>query len=358
MPSPLHPDTLRARLDRSLARTTHRRARRGLPAPQALATAPGFEYRYGAQHEPFHAASVGKLATTTLVLQEVAAGHLRLDDEVEAILPAELTAGLFRGRGATLAQLLEHSSGVNDFFEGRIASGPTFFELLRGQPEREWQPQELLAFTREHQHPVGTPGERFLYSDTGFVLLGLVLEAVTSTPYPSLVRTRVLEPAGMDSSVVWLREPGPARIAPLRLGATDLAAARALTLDWASGGIVTTTDDLARLGRALIDGTLLAPGTLAELAEPRHRFTPATGIHYGRGAMRIEYGGFSPFLRALPPTIGHLGVTGVHLFVNPERGTSIVLNFHGTREMLASFRTHIRIARGLAQLAERPGERL
>ena len=67
--------------------------------------------------------------------------------------------------------------------------------------------------------------------------------------------------------------------------------------------------------------------------------------------MQLRFEGFMPLLRGLPRPVGHLGVLGTHLFVDPDRGTSVVLNFHDTREMVASFQTHIRIAQGLARLA-------
>jgi len=74
-------------LDRHFAGVTTRRARKGLPAPQVLVRAPGFEYTSGARALPFHAASVGKLATAALVMQEVEAGRLALTSAVDTLLP-------------------------------------------------------------------------------------------------------------------------------------------------------------------------------------------------------------------------------------------------------------------------------
>src|SRR5690606_37183251 len=111
-----------APLDRHLERVARRRSRRGLPPPQVLVLAPGTEYCFGDRALPFHAASVGKLATAALVLQETRRG-LDLDAAVESVLPAAETEGLFAGRGATVRQLLAHTSGVADYFGGR-ARGP------------------------------------------------------------------------------------------------------------------------------------------------------------------------------------------------------------------------------------------
>ena len=64
-----------------------------------------------------------------------------------------------------------------------------------------------------------------------------------------------------------------------------------------------------------------------------------------RASMQLRYGGFSPFLRRLPRTIGHLGITGVHLFLDPERDVTLAMNMHSDREMIRGFRLHIELMR-------------
>lgn len=347
MPRPISPDALAAQLDTHLAKVARRRARRGLPAPQVRIEAPGFDYRSG-DGPPFHAASTGKLVTAALVAQQISAGRLTFTTPVDDVLPASETAGLFTAPGATVEQLLGHTSGAADYFGDPVARGPRFVPQLLAAPDHFWHPAELLAFSRERQRPVAEPGVRFHYSDTGYVLLGRVLEEVTGQPLERLARDRVLDPLGMAGSAFWLREPGPEHIAPLWLGGVEASGFRSLSCDWAGGGIVSTLDDLARLGGALTDGTLVAPGLWDRMAQPRNRFR--AGIHYCLGVMQLRFEGFMPLLRGLPRPVGHLGVLGTHLFVDPDRGTSVVLNFHDTREMVASFQTHIRIAQGLARL--------
>lgn len=348
MVSTLAPDVVTAALDAHLAKVARRRARRGLPAPQVLVRAPGFEYSSGDRALPFHAASVAKLATAALVMQEVEAGAFGISTRVAELVPDAETAGLFAAPGATVEQLLGHTSGVADYFEGRVTRGPTMQDLVVTEPDREWTHESLLAFSRERQRPVAEPGRRFRYSDTGYVLLGRILEETTGSSFTELLRSRVLEPAGMTSSALWRREPGPEKIAPLWVQGTELSGAASLTCDWSGGGVVATLDDLARLATALRDGTLVRHESFATMIRSRERFR--AGIHYGLGAMELRFGEFSPFLRRLPRPVGHLGVLGVHCFTDPERDTTVVLNFHSTREMTASFHTHIRVARLLARL--------
>jgi len=344
------PDALAASLDRHLMRVGRRRARRGLPPPQVRVEAPGFLYRSG-DDLPFHAASIGKLATTALIAQGIEAGRFHDDTPVADLLPASELAGLFRGSRVTIAHLLTHTSGVADYFEDPTTSGAPFIEQVITDSDRMWTPAEMIAFSRELQTPVGDPGERFHYSDTGFALLGRVLEESSGRSYEQLVRERILDPAGMGDSTVWLREPGPGRIAPAWLRGTEVSGFRSISLGWAAGGIVSTTDDLARLGVALTDGTLIRRETWQRLAMPLNRLRP--GIHYGSGVMQLRFDGFMPLLRGLARPVGHLGSLSTHLMVDTERETSVVLNFHDGREMSASCRTHIRIAQGLAGLPRR-----
>lgn len=348
MPRPVSPDALTASLTRHLERVTRRRARRGLPAPQVRVEAPGFLFRWGDEHLPFHSASVGKIGTAALIAQEVAKGTITFDTPVADVLDADELRGLFRGPGATIAHLLGHTSGVTDYFDGRTTGGSNLRTLVQREPDRHWDAADLLAFTREHQRPVGAPGERFHYSDTGYVLLGRVLEQVTGRDAFELTRERIFEPAGMTDSVVWKREPGPERIAPCWVDRTEASGFESVTVEWMSGGYVTTTDDLARLGTALTNGTLVDPELWERMRAPRNTMRP--GIGYGLGVMELRFEGFSPLMRGLPRPVGHLGVLGAHMFVDTEHGTNVVLGFHGTREMRASFVTHITIAHGLSRL--------
>ncbi len=346
MPRSLTPDALTADLDRHLARVTRRRARRGLPAPQVRIEAPGFLYRSGEQ-TPFFSASIAKTATATLIAQEVERGSIAFDTPIAEILGSE-TDGLFRSPGATIEHLLSHTSGAACYYEDDTLHGPRMKKLITEEPERWWEAADLLQFVRERQRPIGEPGERFRYSDTGFVLLGRALEVITGRGAYQLMRERIIEPAGMTNAVMWLREPGPARIAPVLLGRRDFSATNALTIDWMGGGFASTTDDLAAFARALTDGTLLSADAWEHLATPRNRFR--AGIHYGLGVMQLRFDGFSPLLRGLPRPVGHLGSTSAHMFADRATGSSVVLNFHSSSEMRASFMTHIRIAQQLARL--------
>ncbi len=332
------------KLDRHLDRIT--RARGALGAPQVLvrSRADGIDYSYGARSTPFHAASIGKVATTVLIMQLVDEGAVTLDTTVQSVL-GPLDGVLLAD--ATVRQLLDHTSGAADFFEGPVTSGARFLKLVVSDPDRFWEPQDLLEFSRSRQVPVGLPGERFHYSDTGFVLAGLVIEAVAGAPFHEVLRDRIFRPLAMnDSWLMWRSDPAasaggnPRTIAPLWLGPVEASGFRSVSCDWAGGGIVSTVDDLVKLSEGL-QSTLVSAGALVEMRQVRHRFR--RGIHYGTGLMELRFGEFSFLLRGFPRPTGHIGVLGTHMFYDAVNDAPIVMNFHSTSEMVRSFRTLIRI---------------
>lgn len=334
------------------------RTRQALPAPQVLVRAPGVEYASGDRGRRFHAASVGKMLTATLAFQLAESGDLDLDAPLAGLLPESEIAGLFVRRGTDAApavtprHLLTHTSGAADYFEGPNDTGESFVERITRRPGERYLPADLLAFSREHQRAVGAPGERFVYSDTGYVLLARVIEEAGGASLGAQLHDRILGPVGMDDSCLLFHtmpggaasvaQPGAALdLAPILVDRVDLSRAESLSCDWGGGGVVTTVDDLQRFAAAWHGGALLDGASRASMSTIEHRFR--AGIHYGAGLMQLRYGGFFPLLAAMPRTIGHLGVTGVHLFSDPARDVTIVLNLHSTAEMTRSFQLHIRL---------------
>ena len=320
-------------LDTHLDRVSRRR--RGLPAPQVLVRSPsrGIDYSSGDRAQPFHAASIGKVVTAALVM-----GLVPLDTQVRAILGPQ--PGLLLG-DATVGQLLDHTSGAADYFDDPVASGPTFMSLVASDRDRLWTPADLLEFSRTRQRPVGMPGAQFHYSDTGYVLAGLIAEEVSGQPFHQLARSRVFEPLGMTDSWYPRRESGPA-IAPLWLGRDELSTAVSLSCDWSGGGIATTLDDLVRLSIGL-----QSLHAREEMARVRSRFRK--GIRYGSGLMELRFDEFFFLLRGMPRPTGHIGVLATHMFYDARNDAHIAMNFHSTREMVRSFKTLIVIERLLTR---------
>ena len=347
---------LRARLDR----LTRRRAKASvpMPAPQVLATGPGVRFEHGDLARRFHCASIDKVMTAVAVTRLVERGALSFDAPLGQVLPAVDLAGLPVAPGvdlatdATIEHLLTHTSGLPDWFDPpRGQEVEASMSRAIREPERAWTRGEILDQVRGME-PAGHPGERFVYSDTAYLLLGRVLEEATGLGYADVLAREVFDPVGMRSSSVpfdddfSLGRLVELDLAPMWLGRQEVSRRACLSVGW--GSVVTTADDLVRLGEALHGGRLVGPGALAHLARPRHRMRP--GIHYGAGLVTLRFEGFMPVvLRGLPEPVGGLGLSATHLFHYPRQRATVVLNLHSTRAMSSSFQTHIAIARMIAR---------
>ena len=363
-------DRFTAELDRHLTGVARRRGSLGAPQVAVRSARDGLDYRFGDETTRFHVASIGKMFTATLVMQLVESGAFTLETPVTELLPAAELRGLFVVDGedladrATVDQLLAHTSGAADYFDGPVTSGYRFLDLVVGEPDHFWTPAELLDFSRERQRPVGRPGARFAYSDTGYVLLGRIIEATTGREFHEVLHERILQPLGMLDSALLLHSlperdfvsalaagaPTTATatvpdIAPFRLGNREVSRFTSISCDWAGGGLISVPADLLTFSAALHGGRLISPASLARLTEMRNRFRP--GIRYGAGMMQVRFEGLMPLLRGLPSPVGHIGVLATHLFRDPVHEVDIVLNFASTREMTRSFRTLIFIEQAL-----------
>lgn len=295
--------------------------------------------------DAFHVASVGKLFTATLVGMLVDEGALSLDEPVAPLLPAGTLDGLFVAGGVdyqdviTPRHLLSHTSGVNDYFEAPGADGRSVAEIMAEEPDRSWTPRELLDVTRDGQIAVAPPGEAFLYSDTGYIILGLLIEETTGRVFHEVLLERIFRPLGMTRS--WM----PGRSRPIEgdtamrsayIRGVDVGAAPAVTADWAGGGVASTDRDLLRFARALAEGDLVSPETLQELQAFDHTFR--RGIHYGAGIMEYHFREFFFLLSGYPNMVGHMGILGTQLFREPERDLYVIASFGSDAAAEASVR--------------------
>ncbi len=285
------------------------------------------------QPEAFHAASVGKLFTAVMIGKLVDEGLLTFDSNVASILPPDTLAGLFETNGVdhqnevTVSQLLSHTSGVADYFGDEPAADESVARLMAKEPKRSWNPMSLIEFTRVNLNCVGAPGEHYHYSDTGFVILGLVVESLTRAPFEQSVHESIFQPLGMRRTFFPGRtrpEAGSAELRSVWLEGRDLRDAESLTADWAGGGVASTERDLLTFSTGLHSGTLLSDTTYRHLCLFDWRFR--RGMGYGHGMMEYRFGEFTPLLRGYPGMIGHMGILGTQLFYSPELDLHIVIN--------------------------------
>jgi D-alanyl-D-alanine carboxypeptidase len=237
----------------------------------------------------FRAASLTKPLVATVVLQLVAEGRLSLSDTVARWLPGILPYG----DKVTIRQLLNHTSGVPDY-------APMPILALYGSWQarfRAWTPQELVGLVAG-QPPDFPPGTAWSYSNTGYVLLGLIVEAVTGNKLGQELARRILRPLGLRDTVFLVNSPGipgpKSRGYSLPLSPQGQVLNGPLldftvynpSLVWAAGNLISTLHDLTRFLRALLGGRLLPPRLLTAMMTPVPTGRP--GIGWGLGLMVIE----------------------------------------------------------------------
>ncbi len=300
--------------------------------------------------QPFHIASIGKVFTATLIGTLIDEGTVRLDDSITGYLPPEMVDGLFNIEGTNysdkvnLGNLLDHTSGVADYFDDPVSNSEPMRKLVLAAPDKFWTPDELLAFSRDFQTPSGRPGELFHYSDTGYILLGLIIENITGKNFHTLLHERIFTPLGMDDSyLMFYSEPVNEKrpISDIWFDGTDVTEYESVSIDWAGGGIISTARDLAIFIRALNNYSVISEETLNSLYSFNNKYM--SGIHYGYGFMEYHFEEFFPTLASFPRLRGHMGVLGTQMLYDAATDTVYISSFGSTGYAGGSVRAMIRI---------------
>ncbi|MEQ8143828.1 serine hydrolase domain-containing protein [Streptomyces sp. OP7] len=241
----------------------------------------------------YRVGSITKTFVATVLLQLEAEGKLSLDDTVDTWLPGLVTGNGHDGTRITLRQLLNHTSGVFNYTADEDF-GRTYF-LEEGFFEHRYDtlaPEELVRIATSHE-PDFAPGAGWNYSNTNYVLAGMVIEKATGRPYGEEVRRRVIAPLHLTgTSVPGTRTgvPGPSSRAYGKLtqdGSGPVHDVTRLNPSMASsaGEMISDSKDLGRFYRALLTGRLLPREQLDEMTD-----TVAVDARngYGLGLMKTE----------------------------------------------------------------------
>jgi D-alanyl-D-alanine carboxypeptidase len=216
----------------------------------------------------FRIGSNTKAFTSTVLLQLEAEGRLSLDDTVAKWLPGAVAANGYDGSKITVRQLLNQTSGLPDYADGLF--GANYAANL--QPYQTWAPQALVDLALSAHAPTSAPGQQWNYANTNYVLAGMVLTAVTGNSPADEIRRRIIEPLGLADTTFPTTDPtlhgnylhGYEYPGGVSLVILDVTTSNVQAFGPA-GAMVSTLDDLAAFGRALLTGKLLAPAQQAEL---------------------------------------------------------------------------------------------
>jgi D-alanyl-D-alanine carboxypeptidase len=265
----------------------------------------------------FRIASLTKTFTAAAILRLVEEGRLALDDPIARHLGpssvALLRAGGYDVDSIRVRHLLQHTSGL----AGDYANLPSYLEFVVAHPRHRWTRTEQVRFVTTRTRPLARPGKEYHYSDTGYILLGEMLERRSGrglgAAYRSLLR---FERLGLDETYLESREPVPATAKPRAhqyLGTLDLTAYDPSFDLHGAGGHVSSLDDLTRFYRALLDGDVFEkPATLRTmLGKPN----PASLREVPMGIVPAPFGRETCF--------GHFGFWGVAVYHCPRSDVTI-----------------------------------
>jgi CubicO group peptidase (beta-lactamase class C family) len=235
----------------------------------------------------FGLASLTKMFTAVAVADLVRQGALAFDTPVVSILPVDRRPATLRA-DVTVHHLLSHTSGIADYYEEEDEhEDEDYAGLWRTRPcYRMLRPADFLPLFGDLP-PYRAPGQRFQYSNAGYILLGLVIEELTNTPYTEAVTQRVLQPAGMPASGFFALDEVRSDVAvgylpPLHPGAPWRSNIYAVpSVGGADGGAFSNAADLDRFLTAYDDGTLLGSELRATMLTPRCAVAEGLAMGYG-----------------------------------------------------------------------------
>ena len=265
-------------------------------------------------------ASITKTYIATVVLQLIEEGKLTLDTTLDRFAPYVPLADKI-----TMRHLLNHTSGLFTY------SGETFTNTLMKDPATVWTPRQLVDLGIS-QPATNAPGEKHSYSNTNYILLGIIIELLTGNKVENEVQKRILGPLGLSASsfpstgTITIPAPFGRGYWPLEGGVLRDITEIDPSSHWTSGAIISNAVDLRTWGEALSQGKLLSRQMQRERLTWQQNPNDSKK-YYGLGIMR--YGEF----------LGHDGTMPGYeslVYYLPSRNATFVVLMNGMRGKILS----------------------
>ncbi len=298
----------------------------------------------------FKIASTTKMFTAVVILQLQEEGLLQTEDKITRYLdnnsPARVEKlhyfkGKSYGNQLTIRQLLEHRSGLADLFTDAMFR---FYVKEFFHKNTSWSPEKLMAqYYSYHLNKKAhfVPDSGYYYSDVNFFLLGMIIEKITGQTLAQQIRKRIVEPLNMNNTWFEYYEPVPPDInlAHSFLGKMDVTEKLNTSYDWAGGGLVSTTADLAKFIQGLFSGQLFKKQeTLNQMIAVKMQTSKSGKTSgYGSGISQYNFNGDIYY--------GHAGFWGALVAYCPAKKITFCGNIN---QVKPQFDTHLFIEQLLA----------
>ncbi len=277
--------------------------------------------------------STGKTFVAAVTMLLVEDGTLSLDDRVSKwIGDTDWYSRLPNGKDIKVCHLLSHSSGIPDYPNTAGFRRAMIWRAIRNGSAK-FEPDELIGYSLKKRKPTIGVGKGFLYSDTGYLVLGRVIEAASGRSYYDLLQERILDPQKLsgirpqDRSVLTNIVPG------------YMAGARCLKKDgrmkfdpsseWTGGGLVTTPTMLVKFYGALAEGRVVKPESLALMLKGEWQNPKEPNWRYGYGLFVYDNGksfGHAGLWSGYRTDVRHYASSGLTVAVQANRDGSLALD--------------------------------
>lgn len=271
--------------------------------------------------QTFRIASVTKTYVAASILRLMEKGVLKLDDPISKHISAEHAQILSQDYDLdkiTIRQILRHAAG---FFDHTHA--PEFFDIVLKTPTHEWTRTEQLRMCVEKGEPIGPPGAQFSYSDTGYVLLGELIEKYTGKNLDGGIKELLgLEPLGLARTDFERIDPATDQLRIHQYFQGMDTYGFSPTMDYyGGGGFLSTTQELVDFFQALFQGKIFEyPETLQTMLEPVS-YTEKAQMDYQMGMYRVQINGLDAYC--------HSGFWGTQVVYIPSRDIYMAANYSG-----------------------------
>ena len=281
--------------------------------------------------QPYHFASIGKTITSVMTAILYEKGMIDFDDYIAKYLDKDIIRGLHIYKGQDYSgeirvkHLLNHTSGLADHYTDKTADKVCLMDLMIKDPDHFWTPMETIEWTKQNLKPFFTPGNGFHYSDVNYNLLGFIIESITQNPMHESLSSCIFDPLGMDDTYqLFYSEPKSKNQQPmvnLYHNNLNLTKARSISLDWAGGGIVSTSEDMLKFIRAIKQYQIIREGTFKKMKD---WVKMGPGLYYGYGLMNFRF-----MMTPKKYDIwGNSGSIGAFMYYNPSMDIYMIGSFH------------------------------
>ncbi|BAW07210.1 peptidase [Nocardia seriolae] len=234
--------------------------------------------------------SISKTFAATIIMQLVSEGKVGLDEPVDTYLPGLLRGDGVDGRVITVRQILQHRSGLPE-----MSKDPELDVVRAAATGRTVTPGEEIAIALRRPAQFA-PGERFKYTNTNFIVAGMLVEKVTGRMYSDELAGRITTPGGLPDTYL----PGPGEVGfrgshpqgYAMVGETPTDVTRSEpSIAWSAGGLISTGNDLNRFFMALLAGKIVADAQLREMLTVQpHSADAPYDYALGIGSVRLSCG--------------------------------------------------------------------